>query len=135
MAVLTGYGIPQDEIVKLVINPATDRPISEVTLREEFRVEIDQGAVRANAKVVGGMFKNATTATPLYPGGNPTLQIWWTKARMRWRGSDYGDEVPPPPAPDDHNRLEMARRIHFALRSLPPKARAALLARPVKQPA
>lgn len=111
---LTGYGIPQDEIVKLIINPSTGNPISERTLHEHFRTELDQGKAKANAKVVAGLFKNCTTATPLYPGGHPASQIFWCKTRLGWRTTDFGEDAPAP-VTDERNDLEAARRIAYAL--------------------
>lgn len=118
---LTGYGIPQDEIVKMIINPSTGNPISERTLHEHFRLELDQGKVKANSRVISGLFKNCTTATPLYPGGHVTAQIFWAKTRLGWRTTDPED--PPPPPMDERNDLEAARRIAYALhRGLKAKA-------------
>lgn len=77
---LVAYGIPQDDICLLIKNPRTDAPIDKVTLEKHFRQEIDTAASLANAKVVGALFKKATEN-----GGDTTAQIWWTKARMKWR--------------------------------------------------
>ena len=38
--VMSGYGIPQDKIACLIINPETSAGISEVTLRKVFHKEI-----------------------------------------------------------------------------------------------
>jgi hypothetical protein len=74
---LAGYGIPHEEICRLVTNPRTNRPIDDKTLRRHFRHELDTGYVKANAKVVQSLYAQAT-------GGNVTAAIWWTKARMGW---------------------------------------------------
>src|SRR5262245_19667875 len=76
---MAGYGIPHEDIALVVINPRTGLPIDPKTLRLHFRVELDTGAVSANSKVVESLYTNATK------NGNVTAQIWWTKARMRWR--------------------------------------------------
>lgn len=117
---LTGYGIPQDGIVTLIVNPETKKPIDEKTLRERFKDEIARGLTTVNSKVVGALFKNATTPTSIYPGGNPSAQIFWAKARLGWRTTDPEDPgAGPPTTPtaqlDDKGRLEIARRIAFAL--------------------
>jgi hypothetical protein len=74
---MAGYGIPHEDICRLVINPRTGCPIDDKTLRRHFRYELDTGYVKANAKVVQSLYAQAT-------GGNVTAAIWWTKARMGW---------------------------------------------------
>lgn len=118
---LTAYGIPQDAIARLVPNPDTGEPISERTLQTHFKNEIAIGKAKADAKVIGALFKNATTGTQLYPGGHPTSQIFWVKARCGWRTRDYdeGDgegALPPPAVPEERDRLEVARRVWHLLR-------------------
>lgn len=115
---LTGYGIPQDEICKLVINPTTGYPIDEKTLRQHFRPEIDRGKVSANARVIGAMFKNATTPTKQHPGGDPTSQIFWAKCRIPgWNPQSNSVLIPVPTGsqPEEISMTEAARRIAFAL--------------------
>lgn len=84
---LAGFGIPEADIARRVINPATDEAISPVTLRKHFRDELDVGHIRANEQVAGALFKNATTKTETYPGGIPVAQIFWLKTRGKgqWR--------------------------------------------------
>lgn len=74
---MVGYGIPQDSICQ-IITKSDGTPISKPTLEKHFRAEIDQGAVKANAKIAESLFKQAV-------GGNVTAGIWWTKARMGWK--------------------------------------------------
>lgn len=113
MEMCAGFGIPEDEIVKLVINPDTKKPISPVTLRKHFRMEIDRGRAMAKFKVIGGLYKNATTATDQYPGGIPTAQIFWLKTQAGWK---EGEPPPPPLVPDEEvDMREAGRRIAFAL--------------------
>ncbi len=115
---MTGYGIPQQDIVTLIINPKTGKPINEVTLRDHFRPEINRGLAAANTKVVGALFKNATTPTPTYPGGIPTAQIFWLKARLGWKdGSGPGDNTPPPQGANEVSLRDTARRVAFLLYS------------------
>ncbi len=67
---MVGFGIPQADICAVI-------GIAKGTLEKHFRAEIDQGAAKANAKVVESLYNQAT-------GGNVTAAIWWTKARMQW---------------------------------------------------
>jgi hypothetical protein len=75
---MVGYGIPEAQIALLIINPQTNRPIDEKTLRRHFRDEIDRGQVKANAAVAQSLFKLATS-------GNVTAAIFWIKTRMGWK--------------------------------------------------
>lgn len=49
---LVAFGIPQDDIAAYV-------DIDPKTLREHYRLELNSGRVRANAKVIGNYFKIA----------------------------------------------------------------------------
>lgn len=99
---MTGYGIPQDEICRVV-------EVSLPTLHKYYRKEIDTGATKANAKVVESLFQNCMA-------GNVTGQIWWTKTRMRWkettRQEHTGEDGGPIEVVDPK---ELARRIMTAL--------------------
>lgn len=104
---LAGYGITEVEIAKLVTNSATDAAISPVTLRKCFREELDRGHTVANAKVAGALFKNATTGTPSFPGGNPTSQIFWLKTRGKGQWKDKQIiEVETPPSELEEKEID-----------------------------
>ena len=75
---MSAYGIPQDDIRLLIINSQTKKPLSRDTLAKAFEEEIATGTAKANAQVIGALFKNAV-------GGNVTAQIYWTKCRAGWR--------------------------------------------------
>ena len=123
VALAAACGIPEDEMLVAIINPATKKPISAHTLRKHFRFELDRGFLNANMKVVGGLFKNATTATDTYPGGNPICQIFWTKTRLHWKDRPASIlDLPPGGVPKDADvdpeskrDFEWARRIAFVL--------------------
>ena len=68
---MAGFGVPEADIAKVL-------GIGPKTLRKHYRVELDTGHVRANAKVAECLFKQAT-------GGNVTAQIFWLKTRARWK--------------------------------------------------
>lgn len=115
VVVMAGMGIPEEHMVQAVVNPSTKRPISPVTLRAHFREELDKGFVQANTQVAAALYKNATTATDVYPGGVPVAQIFWLKCRMRWQQSPHLAPPPPPPQADDRDPRETARRLAFLL--------------------
>src|ERR1700720_2211685 len=89
---LTGWGIPQQHICRVVTNPQTAKPLDPKSLRKHFALEIGTGAVEANLTVA-----RLTLATilgwPPPPGtGAMTnewvrakLAIFWAKPRMGWR--------------------------------------------------
>lgn len=114
--VMAGMGIPEDKMVQAVLNPATKRPISPITLRAHFREELDQGFVQTNSAVAAALYKNATSPTETYPGGVPVAQIFWLKCRMRWQQNP--ERNPPPPPPQTAAQIDTkdtARRLAFLL--------------------
>jgi hypothetical protein len=48
---LTGWGIPQQHICRLVTNPQTGKPLDPKSLRKHFALEIRAGAVEANVRI------------------------------------------------------------------------------------
>lgn len=75
--VMSGMGIPEDQMVAAIKNPLTKEPISPVTLRKHFREELDQGFVEANAKVGASFFFNDTATTEIK--GVSTRYFWEPK--------------------------------------------------------
>lgn len=124
---LAGFGIPEADIARRVINPATDEAISPVTLRKYFRDELDVGHIRANEAVAGALFKNATTKTETYPGGIPVAQIFWLKTRGKGQWKDKQHiEVETPPSELEEQEIDQAieRLLAKALGKKPKKERA-----------
>lgn len=107
---MAAYGIPQDDMCRLVKNEKTGEPIALNTLRKSFAEELKTGSIKANVKVVGAMFKNATEKL------NVVSQIYWTKNRMGWREAPGTSEGPPPSVIDEQRPLEVARRVAFVMR-------------------
>jgi len=68
---LSGLGIPQDDIAKIV-------DCSPKTLRKHFRRELDRGAAEGIATVAGYLFAAAKA-------GNVAAQIFIMKSRAGWR--------------------------------------------------
>src|ERR1700719_2786172 len=106
---LTGWGIPQQHICRVVTNPQTAKPLDPKSLRKHFALEIGTGAVEANLTVA-----RLTLATilgwPPPPGTGAItnewvradLAIFWAKTRMGW--SETGKPLDP-----------KSSRKHFAL--------------------
>jgi hypothetical protein len=82
---MAGYGIPEDEICKIVINPTTNKPVDGKTLRKHFRDELDTGEIIANSKVAESLYRHATQGTGQ---GAVTAAIFWLKTRARWKETD-----------------------------------------------
>jgi len=106
---LVGYGIPQTELVSHIINPHTGKPISPVTLREHFRLEIDTGTVEVNAKVAEALFKNATE------NENVTAQIFWLKTRAHWKAAEEVQQTPVRNTSTPEDMLVLARKVAVVL--------------------
>src|SRR3984893_18183643 len=72
---LTGWGIPQQHICRVVTNPQTAKPLDPKSLRKHFALEIGTGAVEANLTVA-----RLTLATILGwsppPGTGPIANNW-----------------------------------------------------------
>ena len=83
---MTGFGISQEEICRIIINPETGKPIDEETLRKHFADEIETGHIKANATVGRVAYATITAA----PGGIPDngvrgdLTKFWLARRMGW---------------------------------------------------
>jgi len=54
---MAAYGVPQDDIAKVV-------GISDVTLRQHYRHELDTAAAKANTKAVEILYKNVLNPDP-----------------------------------------------------------------------
>ena len=91
---MVGFGITIEDISKLIINPQTGEGIAKNTLMAHFRREIDQGAVKANAKVSQTLLQQATGGGN-WKDANVTAGIWWTKCRMGWRETMQHEIGPP----------------------------------------
>lgn len=115
--VMSGMGIREDQMVDAILNPETKRPISPVTLRKHFREELNQGFVQALATVGASLFKNATTATDTYPGGNPITQMFYLKCRGRWQQNPERNPLPVLVDTEgtEADDRETVRRLAFAL--------------------
>ena len=68
---LSGYGMPSADIAIIM-------RVDHDTLIKHARKEIDEGRIKANAKIASTLFDRATKQ------GDTTAAIWWTKARMKW---------------------------------------------------
>ena len=71
---LAAYGVPQDEIGKVI-------GVSKPTLEKHYREELDRAALEANARVAESLFRKATG-----DGSQAvTAAIFWLKTRANWK--------------------------------------------------
>jgi hypothetical protein len=91
---LASYGVAEDDICLLILNPRTAKPIAPKTLRKAFRLELNTGMVKANAKVGESLFVQAVGAPAVFDAKGNKLRaevprnvaagIFWAKSRMGW---------------------------------------------------
>lgn len=113
---LSAFGVQEDEICRLIINPTTSKPIDAKTLRKHFRDELDLGLTKAIA-VVAGRLMNSTKGTSATA---VRAQEFFLKTRGRWRTTDSIELSGPGGAPIESVTTEIdpadrARRIAHAL--------------------
>lgn len=106
---MVGFGIPYDEIIKMISNPQTGENICKNTLLKHFRPELDRGRVSVKTKVMGALYNQAVNQ------GNVTAQIFFLKTQCGWREPDAEEDAPPPAENESQTALESARRIAFTL--------------------
>lgn len=113
---MSGYGIPEDEICKVIVNPQTGKAIDAKTLRKHFREELDSAAVIANSRVAQNLFTIATGSGK----GAVTAAIFWLKTRAGWKetnkvemtGADGGPVQIAPPSVSAAELEQIARRLN-----------------------
>jgi hypothetical protein len=91
---LSGFGIPQDEIARLV-------GIDPKTLRFHYADQIELGTIKATAKVAQNLFTMACKPTR----EGLSAAIFWLKVRAGW--SEY---APKPRAEEPLGKKEAAER-------------------------
>ncbi len=94
--VMVRHGIPLEEVRRVIVNPATGRPVSMTTLTRHFEREIETGQVKANTAVAESLYRQAVGRARVIVDGqvveeerppNTSAAIWWTKARMGWKAA------------------------------------------------
>ncbi len=108
---LAGFGLTREQIAGVTINRATGRPISPTTLEKHFRSELDRGRLKANVQVAQSLFRQATG----HGRGAVRAAIFWSRARMGWRGDHLRGEATPvhevAPRVDAVDAKEKLRRL------------------------
>lgn len=80
---LVGFGMTQRQICYLVKNPRTGKGIDVNTLEKHFPKELASEGAKVAHEVVESLVNKARSAD--HPQA-VTAAIWFTKARMGWRG-------------------------------------------------
>lgn len=76
---LAGYGLTQEQIAQVIVNPSTNKPISVDTLHKSMGTEFHEGHVTASAKVARTAFQMAVS------GEAPAMTMFWLKTQCKWR--------------------------------------------------
>jgi hypothetical protein len=71
---LAGFGLSADEIARVL-------QVNHETLEVAFAVELDSGALKANARVAENLYRKATGEGR----ESVTAAIFWLKTRARWK--------------------------------------------------
>lgn len=114
---MAAYRMPHDEMVLVIQNPTSGKPISPITLRKHFAPQIQQGYAKGRMRIMAASFKSATGWDKDTPG-NVTAQIWLQKTLygIRETVSMEGPVAPTPvEAAAENSIIEGARRVAFAL--------------------
>ncbi len=79
---MAAYGLPELNIAEIV-------GIDPKTLRKHYRHELDNGQVKATAKVAESLFRKATGEAPQ----SVTAAIFWLKTKGGWRETPQSHQV------------------------------------------
>jgi hypothetical protein len=79
---MTAYGVPELNIASVI-------GIDPKTLRKHYRDELDNGQVKATAKVAESLFRKATSDGPQ----SVTAAIFWLKTKGGWRETPQDHRV------------------------------------------
>ena len=85
VAELVTYGLTQSEIAFTIKHPGTNKHIGLGCFKRHFADEIEHGSPMLKRKVARSLYLKAISKT--HPQA-VTAAIWFTKARMGWRGED-----------------------------------------------
>jgi hypothetical protein len=80
---MTGYGIGQDDIARLIKNPETGKPLDGKSLRKYFADEIATGLTKATPQVAQSLFAEATKSKD--PRSRVSAAIFWLSRRAGWK--------------------------------------------------
>ena len=77
---LAGSGMPQEQICQLVINPQTDKPLDEKSLRKHFKREIATGEIELHALMDNFMITTILGVAP--PAGARAIENQHARAAL-----------------------------------------------------
>jgi hypothetical protein len=79
---MAAYGVPEFDVARVV-------GIDPKTLRKHYRDELDNGQIKATAKVAESLFRKATGEGPQ----SVTAAIFWLKTKGGWRETPQSHQV------------------------------------------
>ena len=119
---MVGYGIPVDDVCRMIINPDTKKGINKRTLRKHFEEEISTGRVVALTKVAETLYQQAIGRTTIIVDGetvqegvkpNVACLMFFLKCRGGWKETSVHEHSGPDGGPIEHEHdLTDAERSH-----------------------
>jgi hypothetical protein len=112
---MVGFGIPVDDIARLIINPATGKPIDKKSLYKHFADEIATGHTKAIAAVAQSMFVEATKGE--HPPSRVSAAQFWLSRRGGWKETTVTEHIGKDGSPIDvrHSIELKLDRLHQTL--------------------
>ncbi|AZG13840.1 hypothetical protein [Cupriavidus pauculus] len=113
---MASYGVPHEAIATHVVNPQTNKPLSEKTLRLHYRAELDAGSAASKALVAQTVFRHATGKGP----GAAAAAIFLAKVRLGWKEPPQGVELTGKDGGpvEQHTTVVDEKKVAAALRKL-----------------
>lgn len=86
---MCAYGAPHADIALMITNPENkNKPISLVTLRKHFKIELALGKIKAHAAVANTLFKLATGGGD-WRKADVQAAKWYSISQMGWRSPPH----------------------------------------------
>lgn len=88
---MTGFGIAQEDIARLIKNPETGKPLDMKSLRKHFPDEVATGLTKANAAVAQSLFAEATKGEDA--SSRVSAAKFWLSRRAGWKETTVTEHV------------------------------------------
>jgi len=113
---MTGFGIAQEDIARLIKNPATGKPLHTKSLRKYFADEIATGLTKATAAFAQSLFAEATKGED--PASRVSAAKFWLSRRAGWKETVVQEHTGKDGKPIDvRQRISLKiDRLHEALK-------------------
>ena len=78
----TAFGLDQEKVARLIVDPKKDASIDKKTLRKHFRDELDRGSELVELELASSLFARAMNPKDVK---GPTCAMFLLKCRFKWR--------------------------------------------------